>query len=229
MPNDDSSNGGQVTELPSSNSPATQPIFQSIKLGDIKMAISKGGSKVALNSASKLAGVPANLLVSLPNDVPSSEDIAKIKKFGSPSDIQSALNWDRVTDQQREADKTHYKELQNYGQNVIDGIKTVTVAVKAATEVTKLGQALIGYAIGVEGIRTQEVNLNIAQEKTAQRNVVLQGEQQKTTHLGQVNQAKQSLYAADLDNISQMLAAKQAKSRLAAAEVSNQVIDVDAY
>lgn len=73
----------------------------------------------------------------------------------------------RVTDSQRVQDEVTYREQLHAAHNLRDSIRVAEAYVSAGVAATKLGRALIQYRVGIQDIRTGEVQLQKAQTKTA--------------------------------------------------------------
>lgn len=177
------------------------------------------------NALKTIASLPETLTVNIP-DV---QQLVGVSDVASPSSFDAA-GWKRVTDEQRAEDEKHYKELQNWGRNLKDGIATVRVGVSAGIEAAKLGQDLVKYATAVEGIKTEGVNLDIQREKTAQAYVKRDKEYATTAHLGALNENQALAYQVELEKLAIQLGGKQAEAQMLAAEVKAKypVIDVKA-
>lgn len=73
----------------------------------------------------------------------------------------------RVTEQQRQTDALTYQEQRNAALNLKDSIQVAHAYVSAGVAATKLGRELVRYQVGVADIRTELVNLQRANVKTA--------------------------------------------------------------
>lgn len=109
------------------------------------------------NAVSSLA-LPDEIQITLP-------DIASHAASAVGFSPNAALP--RVTDSQRVQDELTYREQLHAAHNLRDSIRVAEAYVSAGVAATKLGRALIQYRVGVQDIRTGEVQLQKSQTKTA--------------------------------------------------------------
>lgn len=173
-------------------------------------------AKVSANaSIQSLSGL--SLPDTLSATIPDFQKLLKPSDVGDPGTFES-VGWKRVTDAKRQQDEVAYKEFQNYAANVKDGVNTLNAMAQASVAVTKLGKTLVQYATGIQDIKTEMVNFQIAEAGTRKNQNKLAGIEQEINHLANINTSQFLDYQADLDQLNANLDRKLKKVEATKAE-----------
>jgi hypothetical protein len=166
-------------------------------------------AKVSVNaSVQSLSGL--NLPDTLSATIPDFQKLLKPSDVGDPKTFENA-GWKRISDAQRQQDEIAYKELQNYAANAKDGINTLNAMAQASTAATKLGKTLVQYATGIQDIKSEMVNFQIAEAGTRKNQAKLAGVEQEIAHLVSVSSSQALDYQADLEQLTANLDRKLKK------------------
>lgn len=174
--------------------------------------IAKPSSNASIESLSGLK-LPDTLSATIPDF----QKLLKPSDVGDPGTFESA-GWKRTTDAQRQQDEIAYKELQNYAANVKDGINTLNTMAQSSVAATRLGKTLVQYATGIQDIKSEMVNFQIAEAGTRKNQNKLAGIEQEIDHLANINASQSLDYQADLDQLTANLDRKLRKVEATKAE-----------
>lgn len=158
--------------------------------------------------------LPLNLSVNLPDF----QSLMSVSDVSNPSSFDAA-GWKRVTEQQRALDKVHFAELNNYANNVADGITALISMASAAIKGAQLGQKMVQYATAREGIETELVGFKIQQSKTTQKRFDLDKNIMQEGFLAQFNITEGQILQVKLSDAKLTLQESQAKFQIRQAEV----------
>jgi hypothetical protein len=199
--------------MPAKKSPSEKSPKAPLTVPEVPSAsIAKAAPNTSIESLSGL-----KLSESLSASIPEFQKLLKPSDVGEPKAFETA-GWKRVTDAQRQQDEVAYKELQNYAANIKDGVNTLNAMAQASVAVTKLGKTLVQYATGIQEIKTEMVNFQIAEAGTRKNQNKLAGIEQEIDHLANINTSQSLDYQADLDQLTANLDRKLKKVEQTKAE-----------
>jgi hypothetical protein len=168
-------------------------------------------------TALDMSALPLNYKVTIPTGI--FDGLFNISDPGDPGAF-SAAGLKRVTEQQREADKTTYQEFKNYLLNITDGLGVMETGMSAAIAAAKLGQSAVKYATEREKINGLQWGYKAEQTKTLQAEQAYNGEVIKLNHSTQKNMVQAAIYNTQIGSLRADLQKEQEALKLKRAEIA---------